>query len=289
MKKISAIIIFVAFFCNCFGQYISQTTAKLAYSQDFAISQSFIWPGGTISEISVAAFSRYQPTDHPSKIYLIQGVNNNISGNILFQQNFLLKSLNKFYSENFLSTLSISQIESLWNALQDSVDMGILKFEDLKTDFQINQTLPPGVFTLFFELDSMTNYLGYKTLTIFGSCIQVLCPFLDLYPDGEIYAGYSMIPYSLFSEGDMAFEIYGVGLDISENLNLEGIVIYPNPSSGEFSLSFNDTQIEYEIFNQLGVLIQRGITEKRISYLNQKGIFLIRIKGLGLSKKIVVH
>lgn len=272
------------------AQGVSQKSAKLAYSHSIALSQSFYWNGGLISEISIPVFSRYQPTSHPATIYVVSGSGSSpFNGNILFQQDVSFSSLNKFYPESLLSTLSVAQMENLWVDIQNLIDNDSLLFDDLKTTFSINQYFPMDSMTLVVELDTSVNYLGYKYLTAFGNCFSngnCPLPIPDPYEDGVLYFGYSASVIS--TDSDLSFEILGTSTGLYP-LEYENVKVFPNPSNGEFYLSFDGTEIEYEIFDQIGSLVQKGVVEDKrsIRINNSAGVYLLRT-SFGSSVRLVV-
>jgi hypothetical protein len=272
------------------AQNVSQTSAKLAYSHSIALSQSFYWNGGTISEISIPVFSRYQPTNHPATVYIISGSGSNpFNGNVLLQKNVSISSLNKFYPEIFLSTLSVVQIENLWLDIQNLIDNDSLLFNDLKTIFLVNQSFPPDSMTLVIELDTSISYLGYKYITAFGNCFpngNCPSPILDPYEGGMFYFGYSFFNPSL--DSDLAFEVLDLNTGMSSVKDIVGLSIFPNPSSGDIYFDMDVSEIDYEILNSLGALVKRGSVKKADTiHLENPGLYFFRATGVPVIKLIV--
>lgn len=129
------------------------------------------------------------------------------------------------------------------------------------------------------------------------------------YLNGEIITGATEQTYTPVEEGnysvtitneegcsDMSTETFVAITDIKNNLFGASILVYPNPSTGDFNIDFTNalnSAAEIEIYNSLGELIQseKASVSTMQFHLEKSGIYLLIIKDGGSIdfRKIVVN
>lgn len=188
---------------------IGQYSAKLAHSGYDTVAQSFLLEESAFVEsFRLSVFSRYSAVDHPGVLSVIEG--DGPYGEVVFQVPILVKSLNKFFPEEELETLTIPEIESLWAyEIQGSIDSEERGFEEMSTTFTIGRHLPSGEYTVMVSLDTSITHLGHRWITSFTNCYDWPCanPYnVDPYSDGTFYGGINLVGLQI-DERDMAFEV----------------------------------------------------------------------------------
>lgn len=201
---------------------IGQYSAKLAHSGYDTVGQSFLLQESAyVENCRLVVFSRYSLFDHPAILSILEG--DGPYGQVISQRAILVRGVNKFFSEDTLSSLtSAMQIENLWTELQISIDSGVLGFDELATTFPIGDYLPAGQYTLMVSLDTtIVSAFGYRWITSFTNCYNWPCasPYnIDPYPNGTHYWGLDMLLLQN-DERDMAFEVNLRRQDISTNIS----------------------------------------------------------------------
>lgn len=227
MKKLLTFVILgFAFASPAFAQgnlgQIGQYSAKLAHSGYDTVAQSFLLEETSfVNSFRLVVFSRYNTTDHPATLSVLEG--DGPYGNIVFQETLNVKSLNKFFSEDTLASLtSNSQMEYMWVEVQNLIDSDVLGFDQMATDFNVGQYFPAGQYTVMVTLDTnIVNPFGYRWITSFTNCYNWPCasPYnIDPYPNGTHYWGADLLGLQSNAR-DMAFEVNAREAGVSTNVS----------------------------------------------------------------------
>ena len=228
MKKLISMMMFMAL-CFCMvprvvaqSGYtsIGQTSALVSHSLYDTTAQSFTLDESSyVQMFRLVVFSRYHTTDHPGTLTVVKG-DGPRGDTVMFELPILVKSLNKFFPESMLDTISLVEMEILWQYdIQSQIDSGDMGFEDLETDFPVGEMLPAGQYTVVVALDTtVTNSFGYRSVMSFTNCYDYPCapPFnTNPYVGGSHYFG-----NQLFTDPDrdMAFQVRILVENISTNV-----------------------------------------------------------------------
>jgi len=187
-------------------------------------------------------------------------------------------------------------------------------FSDGSGDFYYNNSTTcvyiiqnPEAVQITLEFTEFSTEADKDKVTVYNSNNQVIATFSgDQIPDPVVVQSSPLIitwntNNSIKGEGWTA-EYYMDGVGINENINdVSSLSVYPNPSSGIFNFSFNQTSIsdiEILISDISGKIIEKstisnfsGTHKSKIDISNQpKGIYILSIKGSDsvLNRRLII-
>ncbi len=256
MKKLISILALALCFCmvSTVGAQVvaSQYSAKLAINGYDTVAQSFVLEEDEfVQSIRAVVFSRYHSVDHPATLTILSG--DGPYGEVLHQHSVMMKSLNKFYSEDVLQNSTSYGIEMMWAEVQGNIDSSGWGFDELATTFEVGVFLPAGQYTFMFNLEDDGGAYTINSIdwvTSFTNCNEWPCsaPYvLNPFESGRHYQGFNLMLHSN-PDRDLAFEInrrYDISTSLPEpkpELSIrivDGVLLVPSDWAGS-TLSVTD-------------------------------------------------
>lgn len=217
-----------------FGQYSALPQCN---GRD-STAQSFLFPGGTLDNISMSVFSRFSQ-DHPAMLRILQG--DGVDGPVLWSDSVIVPGISHFFSD-VDTGLSAAQLEPLWYALWLQLDSAPMPITSMATTWAVGVHFPFGPLTAMISLDTAVSNNGYRNVTALANCFVPSCSPLegDLYADGRLYWGNPPLPFD--DDADMAFD-----------------VAWHDYAAGMYAPSRNGAPLStYQAFDLLGRLVAEG-------------------------------
>lgn len=189
--------------------YRLPTSSTLGYQVGQSITLTH-----AVSSIRVAVFTRHHHTDVPAMLYVIRG--HGSQGDTVMAESVTVHGLDMLHP--YVPTIipadmqgfTAAEMEQVWTAVQAPINDGTLSFEQMSTEFPLDFTFEPGVYTFLWRADdSVTRFGNCHSAAGFG-CFGQDNP----YEGGRAYGGPD--PIATNPLDDMAFR---VKYDLSTSLD----------------------------------------------------------------------
>jgi hypothetical protein len=249
------------------SSYVMQSGFGVGSSTIQSLGQSFYHTEGVIHSVRLTVMDMRAMNERPAQLTIYEGLEGESpTGEVVVDTTVTLSGLNKFYSQEVIDGVTNgTQATALWNDVMFSAIAGDHTFDEVQTEFVIDQYLPVGYYTMMISVDHDTPdvYNGgsehYPQLYCFVNCANAyLCQndtVINPYSQGQLINGGTGGPAP--PDLDMAFEvtiksIQTEVMDVStQNLSItieNGLLLVPNDWNGD----------DVTISNLLGQSIYNG-------------------------------